>query len=84
MTCVLTIQLWKYHIYKLRSIPCNSPQDKEPDVEPPQEESFPRGLTAKESAKKKASAGKKASAPAKGPVKAKAAPKASAKKGKKK
>lgn len=61
-----------------------STQDKEPDVEPPQEESFPRGLTAKESAKKKASAGKKASAPAKGPVKAKAAPKASAKKGKKK
>jgi len=59
-----------------------STQDKEPDVEPPQEESFPRGLTAKESAKKKASVGKKASAPAKG--KAKAAPKASAKKGKKK
>lgn len=56
-----------------------STQDKE-DVEIPQEESFPRGLTAKESAKKKASAGKKTSAPAKAPAKAKAAPKASAKK----
>jgi len=59
-----------------------STQDNTADVEPPQEESFPRGLTAKESAKKKASVGKKASAPVKGksPAKAKAAPKASAKK----
>jgi len=57
-------------------------KDNTADVEPPQEESFPRGLTAKESAKKKASVGKKASTPVKGksPAKAKAAPKASAKK----